>query len=348
MWTIIVVLVAWVIAAPPVVPYCESKGYLDVGLYKYCKFTNSYWATSSYQQYALKMLNIALDRLKGKASQVEQLRNLLSLKIQRPDAPLMIHIAGDNGVGKSLTASLVSLAMSRFYKNSLCDEGDGLIRIAGTSYDGLDIFAARSSIMTLLKKHVASHPYGIVVVDDINQMSPALVRAISSLFGKGGDDSNDALTKDQVARLTIFITSDLGREGRTQGKMESEVHLIVEDELKHHYGQLDMAMFNTFVYMPLTSKAMEEIARDRLDDLNRTLPQVQKVTYDPLVPIFIAKLTEARERAVVLHENGRALDKTFEREVLGQISQYHGVQVSVHVALAGSEIVVSVTPIVED
>lgn len=56
-------------------------------------------------------------QLVGQPHVIEPLVQLMRHKMFSPNDPLVIHLAGDNGVGKTFTARLISLALSLHCKS---------------------------------------------------------------------------------------------------------------------------------------------------------------------------------------------------------------------------------------
>lgn len=110
----------------------------------------------------------------------------LRRKLNVPSEPLVLHLAGDNGVGKTFTARLISLALSLRCAGDrgVCDTGDSLLSISGAGFDGMTVAAARRVIVRRVLAHVRRYPHGIVLIDDFTAMDPALTPLLAPLFGR--------------------------------------------------------------------------------------------------------------------------------------------------------------------
>ncbi|KAG5486068.1 hypothetical protein LSCM4_06775 [Leishmania orientalis] len=130
--------------------------------------------------------DLLLARVRGQPQVIMPLLDVIRRKLAYPREPVVVHLAGDNGVGKSHTARLVSQALSLRCASDrdVCDAGDNLLTIAGTGFDGLSVAEARQRIVRQIIAHVDRYPHGVVLIDDLTAMDPALVSALAPLFGR--------------------------------------------------------------------------------------------------------------------------------------------------------------------
>ncbi|CAM41829.1 conserved hypothetical protein [Leishmania braziliensis MHOM/BR/75/M2904] len=130
--------------------------------------------------------DLLLARVRGQPQVVIPLLDVLRHKLAYPREPVVVHLAGDNGVGKSHTARLVSEALSLrcALDRDVCDAGDNLLIISGTGFDGLSVAEARQRIVGQIVAHVARYPHGVVLIDDLTAMDPVLVSVLAPLFGR--------------------------------------------------------------------------------------------------------------------------------------------------------------------
>ncbi|CAG9569697.1 conserved hypothetical protein [Leishmania major strain Friedlin] len=132
------------------------------------------------------MQDLLLARVRGQPQVVMPLLDVLRRKLAYPREPVVVHLAGDNGVGKTHTARLVSQALSLRCApdRDVCDAGDNLLTIAGTGFDGLSVAEARQRIIGQIIAHTDCYPHGVVLIDDLTAMDPSLVSALAPLFGR--------------------------------------------------------------------------------------------------------------------------------------------------------------------
>ncbi|KAK7197076.1 hypothetical protein NESM_000651900 [Novymonas esmeraldas] len=130
--------------------------------------------------------DVLLARVRGQPQVVAPLLDVLRRKLAYPREPVVVHLAGDNGVGKTHTARLISKALSLrcAVDRDVCDAGDSLLTVAGTGFDGLSVAEARRRIVAQVMAHVDRYPHGVVLIDDLTAMDPALVSALAPLFGR--------------------------------------------------------------------------------------------------------------------------------------------------------------------
>ncbi|KAG5510590.1 hypothetical protein JKF63_06887 [Porcisia hertigi] len=130
--------------------------------------------------------DLLLARVRGQPQVVTPLLDVLRRKLAYPREPVVVHLAGDNGVGKTHTARLVSQALSLRCASDrdVCDAGDNLLTVAGSGFDGLSVPEARHRIVRQIMDHMDRYPHGVVLIDDLTAMDPSLVTALAPLFGR--------------------------------------------------------------------------------------------------------------------------------------------------------------------
>ncbi|CBZ24238.1 conserved hypothetical protein [Leishmania mexicana MHOM/GT/2001/U1103] len=223
----------------PRCPLCSRQGTPIKEWLKYCHTTSGYiislfsWGTSALagkqrtglsnreqrQLYPLElpfatddavrrqcmrdMQDLLLARVRGQPQVVIPLLDVLRRKLAYPREPVVVHLAGDNGVGKTHTARLVSQALSLRCASDrdVCDAGDNLLTIAGTGFDGLSVAEARQRIIGQIIAHTDRYPHGVVLIDDLTAMDPSLVSALAPLFGRAAHFP-EQLTRSSSATAT--------------------------------------------------------------------------------------------------------------------------------------------------
>ncbi|KAH9586381.1 hypothetical protein LSM04_008754 [Trypanosoma melophagium] len=246
-------------------------------------------------------------------------------KMASPGNPLVLHFAGDNGVGKTHTARLLSLAMSLHCAPARpqCDVGDNMLVISGTSFDGLDIADARKSIVKRITAHQRHYPHGIVLIDDLTAMHPKLVVALAPLFGRAERFDEQPESGPSLAQLTVVITTDFGQQGRTWGKTIVEVEQMVREEFAGLYGTLVPAFARTMVFVALTQQSAEEMVRKAAAGLACITSWGGGTVMASTIEEFaVSYLVERYRDTWEGRENGHALRRVVEDTLVPLLLQY--------------------------
>ncbi|ESL12054.1 hypothetical protein TRSC58_00184 [Trypanosoma rangeli SC58] len=221
---------------------------------------------SDYKQQVLVRLRRLTQRnLKGQTHVVEGVIRSIAAKLENPDKPLVLHFAGDNGVGKTTLAQLISLALGLRCHDAACTAGDSALVLSGVSYDGYSVQEFRRVVVQRIVQHVLRFPKnGVVIVNDLGALHPDLVRVLLPLLGRA--PSFPEASNVPLGRLVVVVTTDFGRQGRTQGKSLTEMRRIVEDDFKSLYSQLSSSMIETFPFLPAALDTAKEIVRLTIQD----------------------------------------------------------------------------------
>lgn len=234
-------------------------------------------------------------------------------KLRHRSEPMVLHFAGDNGVGKTRLAQVVSLAMGMRCGNDECTLGDSTLELSGTSYDGLSTSEFRQAIVPVIAKHATLFPdNGVVVLNDLSALSPDKVRVLLPLFGRG--DAFPEFRAVPMSRLLVLITTDFGREGRTRGKSLQEMQQLINEEFSALYTHWSTSYVYSFPFLPISLDTAQEIARMAVGELSCATPSLRCPStssgyFVPRVHLSddaVLWLVE-RVKALLSVENGRAV-----------------------------------------
>lgn len=242
-------------------PVCSAQPTLLGGLRCYFFRYPVDVSRGDYKKHVLNRLKHLTQRnLKGQSHVVEGVVRDIAMKLENPEKPLVLHFAGDNGVGKTTLAQLISLALGFKCRDVECAVGDSTLVLSGVSYDGYSVQEFRRAVVQKIVQHAARYPRnGVVIINDLGALSPDLVRVLLPLLGRAPFFPEAPNTP--LAALTVIVTTDFGRQGRTRGKSLAEMRRIVEEDFKSLYSLLSSSMIRTYPFLPTSITTAKDIVR---------------------------------------------------------------------------------------
>lgn len=291
-------------ALPPLCdsPYLTKRGKLFCIL-----FTNPLpFDSSLYQRYARNRLEYIEKFFVFGQPAVKDILALIQQKLRRPYEPMILHFAGDNGVGKTRMAQAISLSLGQRCHRSThysCDYGDSTIEFSGSSYVGYSLESFRRDVVRKIIVHVKEFPIGVVVINEFSSLSREQTHVLLPLLGRGSAFPEDS-TADLRGQLVI-LTTDLGSEGRTRGKKRSEIELLVHSEFRDLYSDLAVSYMHTSVFLPVDLDVAEEIIRSEIHLFSCFNGRRVKPTLNPS-PTSVHFILESVKRELP-SENGRCI-----------------------------------------
>ncbi|KAK7198936.1 hypothetical protein NESM_000860600 [Novymonas esmeraldas] len=259
-------------------------------------------ASSTYRQYAVSRLTrYVAESVRGQSvapSVVERVR----YKLAHIHEPMVLHFAGDNGVGKTRLAELISLALGQRCGDALCSIGDTTLVLSGTGYDGMTVAEFRKAVVPVVVRHAQRHPSnGVVIVNELTSLDPGKVRVLSPLLGRGTDFPEHPGVS--VARLLVILTTDFGREGRTRGKSLAEMRAFISDEFAELYSKEATSFVRTFPFLPISVSTAGEIVRVVVREIGCSAAIPRCLHISDAAVLWIVEKTKLSLSA----ENGRAV-----------------------------------------
>jgi hypothetical protein len=299
-------------------------------------------------------LSRRLEQLVGQHAAVEQLKRAVYHHSWR--RPLVLHLAGDNGVGKTTAAKLVAQARLSRRDPVDPDQPDGLLILDGEAFSGDEgnagegggadgdplwsLSAARARLLDVVLSHIARCPYAVVVLDEVQKADPRVVSVLGPAFEQPSVarmvTENEATRAVYVrtAEALFVLTSDFGAEGIVAAQPADSVEMYIRERLRvywHERVKLSSLMTHVVPFLPMTEDALAEIAARRLDAVVRSgemrnEDRIRRLCYDPRVPRVLA----AHALALYPAENVRGLGYILNTAVWMPISgalldQYAGV-----------------------
>ncbi|CUG86594.1 membrane-associated protein, putative [Bodo saltans] len=162
-------------------------------------------------------------------------------KHEEEDEEEVLFLVGDNGVGKTHVARLISLAWSlhcaempsslSFSSSPPCEYGDALLWLSGTSFAGSSPASAAQWIQQQICSHGRQFPFGIVLLDDVSAFPSEVLPFLAPLLGGGGEGEGgggtfESCTDVPLEHLLVIMTSDFGTQqhGRRRQHNDDEGH----------------------------------------------------------------------------------------------------------------------------
>nr|CCC95828.1 unnamed protein product [Trypanosoma congolense IL3000] len=273
-------------------------------------------------------------RLIGQSHLVEVIASLMRRKLSYPDEPLLLHLAGDNGVGKTYTARLLSLATSLRCapsRRQQCDVGDNMLVISGTAFGAVEPQKGLSLVVEKISQHQRKYPHGIILLDDLNAMHPTLVKLLAPLFGRADRFEGQSEDLPSLKQLTVVITTDFGKQGRTFGKSVVEVERMVREEFTSLYGSFVPAFVRTLAFAAFSKKSAEDMVRSTVANLPCTAYRFGAsgfgvrsggVVASSIDALAVSFLVEKHREVWEGRENGHALRRAVEDGLLTLLLKY--------------------------
>eukprot|EP01012_Entosiphon_sulcatum_P051850 TRINITY_DN71217_c0_g1_i1.p1 TRINITY_DN71217_c0_g1~~TRINITY_DN71217_c0_g1_i1.p1 ORF type:complete len:359 (-),score=61.30 TRINITY_DN71217_c0_g1_i1:70-1125(-) len=268
---------------------------------------------------AFKSLATALG---GQEQALEIVEGKLLLKLATATRPTAMHFAGDNGVGKTMLAKLLSRAMFRNPHALIDGAGDGLLFIETSQYRGLEagntqaLRAASNSLINKVSTHLSRCPDALLLLDEMEKMDPLLSDPITRIL-KG-----EVLQGVPSQRATVILTSDFGSEGALRGKTFEQIRAIIHTQTLHFFkGEKAIAKLVDIVPFVTPEKPQFRLM---IDAMFRTLPcqlhQVRCLQFDAAaIDTVTQQAVEANENAI---RNGRGAFDLFSSRIVAPLAKF--------------------------
>eukprot|EP00759_Apiculatamorpha_spiralis_P018990 PhF_6_TR25256/c0_g1_i6/m.34784 len=299
----------------PPQPLCQREGSMLTEL--------SCWTFARHQENKIIVrtdVSKLFQQVKGQKEAVETLTGLVYRKLADPRTSFVVHLAGDNGVGKTWITQLLSTALALRPHKTQPQAGDVLLLIHGSAYkhissgDDEQIAIAAAAISTLIIEHIRVYnTCSVIVLDEFTLLNPKLVGALSSVLGAiehGG-------VKDGVdfTGVYLFLTSDFGSDGMTIGKTSNDVLSQVTSRLHPWLQELNQSVHSmvTVPFVAFTWHAFRDAIDHKLRTFNCHFPEIRSFSYDDAVVSFLVD----RAATGISKRNAREVDNVIDEHVTG-------------------------------
>jgi ATP-dependent Clp protease ATP-binding subunit ClpA len=332
-------------------PICDRPwGFWKVTHAWVCRWGRAELPKSEVQTAKRCLKDMLQDSVVGQKDATERVLRLMVEKLDHPARRLVMHFAGDNGVGKSLVANTISLAVSLRQAGGAGDEGQGhgnaMRVLSAPGLAAMDVAASRTAIVAQVTQHLRRHPHGIILIDDAQALSPDHFKLLAPLLGSG--DSFPDAPDVRLDTCTVILISDFGKEGRTRALAPSEIEAAVHDDMSRAYEHADTKLMKTIVFLPLGGQDALAIVKRVVERTPCRDPRVLTATIDDDAALILVR--ELNERDYIRTRNARAVaDRVFE-VVDGGLSLYfvdvgQDTRVRLHVRLTSDgEVSLRVSP----
>lgn len=268
---------------------------------------------------ALKTLQERLQKIVvGQDESVKMIINHISAHVKRTasmgsikKAPLVLHFAGDFGVGKTLTASVIS---SYLFKESLGKdtvEHKATALFSGSNYLAHDKSSTRKKKTQQIRNKIIAQikkcSKSIIIVNDLQKMDSNIFADLEDFFEGVGytDDRKPIVTKDAI----FIFTSDLGSADVSRDWSYKKLEREIKSRF-NLYINFNKKLNSLVVHVPFKSlkeKEMKKIFHVELINHLSCHPSFECVCIDNHVIEFLLELW--RESPVISKMNGRAFNK---------------------------------------
>ncbi|CAD2219720.1 hypothetical protein AGDE_00047 [Angomonas deanei] len=276
-----------------------------------CKLKTKPMREDAYTMYAASRLErVCRARTIGQPS-LEYILARVKNCVEYDNGPCVLHFAGDNGVGKSSTAEAISLALGVRCGNPACTVGDTTLRLSGQAYNGLGVGEFRHLIQKSITAHLHKFDRGVIIIDEFSSLSQEKVEVLLPLLGRA--DYFPERSDVSLRRAIVLLTSDLGKEGRTRGKMVAEVEALITQEFKEIFKNVSTSFIDVFAFFPISLNVAAEIVASKIKQFG-----CDHGIHLDISPNAVAYIVEEAKPGVG-SENARAVNNVIQREVLPNI-----------------------------
>lgn len=199
-------------------------------------FCKRCWEECPVRPGVLEVLDDLLkNRVFGQDEAIDKIVEAFNSRGQINEKPLVMHFAGDNGVGKTHTALTLSEILFSV-KSTISKFQKGVVYIQGHNYDSavLESSLPTEGVVTsnkygeLIKSQLKKCPFSLIIIDELE------------LFSANAMYSFLELLEDPIAKEAVFILiSDLGKEGFTQNMKDpsKEIETLILRDMETKWNK---------------------------------------------------------------------------------------------------------------
>lgn len=346
-------------AACPSRPTCPSFSFTSLSSYTIknlwgqlrhplkCSRNQYDFTDQDHREEAVNRLNELLSQVVGQKAALREIKNKIISHISRTaNRPLILLFSGDNGVGKTMTANLISLALSLRCADSVCDYGDSTLVITAPESNT----EARDSLARRVTEHARRYPRGIVIINEVLLLKPNVAQHLAPLFGRGSHFHD--YPDDPLNGLIVILTTDFGKDvGITQGKSLADVGQLARKAMSDQFGKVFATDVSPIAFAAISYGDAIRACKNHILNLPCRNHFVNKITVtDDAAEAMVEHLFKS---GALVEDNVREVAKLVESKVDGAVeglritqrsSIPQGVKVSVKISWIDNHLSVKVRP----
>ncbi|WP_412068641.1 type VI secretion system ATPase TssH [Rubrivirga sp. IMCC43871] len=278
-------------------------------------------------QMLLEMEDRLTSRIRGQDEALTEIADALRTAkagLRKADAPLGVFmLAGPSGVGKTETARalaellfggerfLVSINMSEYQESHTTSQLKG----APPGYVGY----GEGGVLT---EAVRQRPYSVVLLDEVEKAHIDVMEMFYQVFDRGILRDGEGREVD-FSNTVILCTSNVGSALVQQASMAEvaprldELRALIHEPLANHFQPALLGRMNVIPFLSLDRDAMAQIARLKLDKVDRRLQSNHGVRF-----VYTDEVVETvADRCTTVDAGARNIDAIIDRTVLPAASR---------------------------
>jgi DNA polymerase III delta prime subunit len=238
----------------------------------------------------IQHLQTSFESIAGQANALKTVRAALVKNVRLEKGPLVLHIAGPSGVGKSLTARSVARAVMEDTASESGADWCGVSVINGHHFSSRDMQRIRSdsrAIMEQIGSQLKVCPRSVIIMEDIQHMHEVLLQSLATAFddafphvrisassgskqeqvGEGQEASPGLAAAEgayevSTAAAIFVLVSDLGEESLDPSMGREQAKMAVRNATRKHWPSAKLPKFvhDVVAFLPLNEEEMALVA----------------------------------------------------------------------------------------
>lgn len=185
-----------------------------------------------------------------------------------PRGPLAIHIAGDNGVGKTLAATVIG--ESRFSVVGVDGMPDGQLYLRGELFAGRNRTEQfRDEILHSIVSLLSRCPDALIVFDEVEKVHRTTMQVLEAVLDRTVPTVTYRGVTVRTDRAVFILISDFGRADVAANITAEEQTALIEDVSRQIWKSMKVSdvIDHIVPFRPLDQMALQAIAQKYINDL---------------------------------------------------------------------------------